>query len=127
MFKLKRILSILLVIALLVAVMPAFAQSRYGIRTSDAVQTSTALVLPAKTWVYGIKIFADAGNSFAGIYDVATLGAANYTNVVDEIGEATQYDSAEIKYAKPKYFANGVTVVMTTGVFFIDYGPEPTN
>ena len=121
----KRIVLVLLAIALMVGSTPVFAQSRYSLKTSDAVETSTALVLAAGTWVYGIKIFADASSSFAGVYDCATLGDASASTLVDEIGEATQYDSAEIKYSKPKYFADGVTVVMTTGVLQIEYGPQP--
>ena len=126
MVKFKIILAILLVMLLSMATVSAFAQARYGIRTSAPVETSTSLVLPAETWVYGIKIYADAGNSFMGVYDVATFGAATNANVEDEIGEATQYDTAESWYPEPKYFANGVSVVMSTGVGFIHYGAEPT-
>ena len=110
---------------LMINVVPVFAQARHGTRLSAAVQTSTALVLPASTWVYGLKIFADAASSFMGIYDAATLGACTDETVKDEIGEATQYDTAEKHYAKPVYFTNGVSVVMTTGVGWVEYGQEP--
>jgi hypothetical protein len=127
MFKFKKYLSILLVVALMAGIAPAFAQSRYGLTQSDAIETTTALALPAGTWVYSLKLYADAGNSFAGVYDAATVGTCTAATIVDELGEATQYDSVEIKYEKPKYFATGVSVVMSTGVLIIDYGPEPTN
>jgi hypothetical protein len=122
------LLAVMLIIAFYaVAPMESVeAQARYGLQRSSAVETSTALVLPAKTWVYGMTIFADAANSFMGIYNAATLGACTATTVKDEIGEATQYDTAEKWYAKPEYFADGVSVVMSTGVGFIYYGPEPS-
>lgn len=126
MYKLKKFLPVLLIAAMLVlSAAPAYAQARYGGFKSAAVQTSTALVLPAKTWVYGLEIFADAASSFMGIYNCATLATASDALVVDEIGEATQYDTQSRRYASPIYFATGVTVVITTGIGWVYYGPEP--
>lgn len=127
MFKMKgSFIAILLIVGLVATSMIAYAASgRYGIKISDPVETSTALVLPAGTWVYGIKIYADASNSMMALYDTATVAAALVGNAVDEIGEATQHDSKTVWYPKPKYFATGVTVNMVTGVGFIYYGPAP--
>lgn len=126
MYKLKSILAIL-VIALLLFVTPAFAQARYSLKVSVPIETSTALVLPAGTWVYGVKVYADANSSWAALYDVATIAGADAdeTTRKEELGEATQYDSVEIMYETPIYYTNGVTVKMTTGICFIYYGAEP--
>ena len=122
----RKLLWIAVILVLLAGVSPAFADSgRYGTQLSVAVQTSTALVLPADTWVYGITIFADEASSFMGVYDAATLGACTNATVKDEIGEATQYDTAEKHYTKPIFFTSGVSVVMSTGVAWVEYGPAP--
>lgn len=133
MFKLKRIVPLLLMIAMLVLIaVPASAgpptSARRGLSTSDAIETSTALALPAGTWVYGVTLFADDASSFAGLYDTATLEAANATNMKDELGEATQYDS-KTKFGPPYplYFKDGVTVIMATGVLTISFGGSPQN
>ena len=126
MFKLKRVSLILLAIVLFVWVTPVFAQARYGLRVSAPIETNTDAALPAGTWVYGIKIYADASSSYMGINDAATVSAATVANTKDDIGEATQYDTAETWYAKPMYFTNGVSVQMSVGTGFIYYGPEPT-
>ena len=131
MFKLKRILPVLLIVLCMLLVSSAPAQAaqptyaRYGLQKSAAVQTSTALLLPAGTWVYGLEIFAEASSSVRGIYDAATLGTATDDTVVSEIGEATQYDSKTVLFSRPIYFTNGVTVVMSTGVGFVLHGPQP--
>ncbi len=131
MFKLKRILPVLLVIAILAlsavsveAAPPTYG--RYGSQKSTAVQTSTALLLPAGTWVYGLEIFADSASSVMGIYDSATLEGAIDATVVDEIGEATQFDTVTKFYPRPILFENGVTVVIGTGISWVYFGPQPS-
>jgi hypothetical protein len=71
-----------------------------------------------------------------GIYDCDSADNPNAGNTTynigkttvyaqDEIGEASQYDTATRMYTKPIYFSKGVGVVMSTGVASIIYGPEP--
>ena len=126
MFKFKKILVLAMVI-LLAAAAPAFAQARHGVQSTKGIESSVALKLSAGTWVYGIKLYADAGSSFATIYDAATYVFKTVADAVDEIGEATQYDSQVIWYPKPIYFASGVSVYIATGVVYIFYGPPPSN
>ena len=137
MFKLNKVFLIVLALVLVwaVGVAPAFAQARYGTRTSQTIET-TGIAIDDKgnamdypVYVYGISIFADAASSYMGVYDCDTLlelaSASIYPK--DEIGEATQYDTEERWYTTPKYFSDGVGVIMFTGVGFIHYGPEPTD
>ncbi len=126
----KKVLLVLVMAGLLMAYAnpapkPALAQARRGLFTSSAIETSTALVLPAKTWVYAIRLFADQASSVPGLYNTATLGGATASTVKAEIGEATQFDTEEIKYNPPINFPNGVSVIMSTGVLLIDYGATP--
>ncbi len=130
MFKPKKILS-MIVLALIVfsfISLPAFAQARFGVRSSGGVQTNTDLFLPVGTWVYGIRIYADDSSSFMVVYNAATTyeGDGDPSLWVDEIGEATQYDSQANWFEEPIYCGSGVSVGMTTGVGYIFYGPEPT-
>lgn len=124
----KLFLTIILV---LLFVSPVFAQARYSLQASDAVEISTDNVLPASTWVYGWKIYADETSSWAALYDNATatadLAACDETTRVDEIGEATQYDSVTVWFPKPIFFSEGVSIKMTTGVAYVFYGPPPTD
>jgi len=122
--RINKTLSLLLVMFLLAT--PVFAAGeRYGTQFSDAVETTTALVLPANTWVYGTKLFADEASSFMGVYNSATLSNCTGSTVKDEIGEATQYDTAYNVFPKPILFTSGVSVVMDTGVGWIMYGGAP--
>lgn len=127
MYKWKRVLAISLVLMFAAGISPVFAQARYGLTPSDAIEVSTSLVAPAGSWVYGWTIFADAGNAYAGLYDCATFYDGANTTVVDEIGEATQWDKEENWFTKPIYFTNGVSVVMPSavGVVVVWTGPEP--
>ena len=125
MFK-KRLIALMLVLALACSVTPAFAQAR--VKSTTGIESNSSLELPANTWVYGIKLYADASNSFMAIYDAAAVAVTDTgANAIDEIGEATQYDSVEVWYPKPIKFVNGVSVIITTGVGFIFYGPAPSN
>jgi hypothetical protein len=84
-----------------------------------SVTADTASVLAAGTYVYGISILATSANAQMGIYDSATLPGASAP--IDELGEATQYNRAESRWLDPIYFENGVTVIISNGVGFIDY------
>ena len=119
----KKLLSVLLVAGLLLASAPCYAQARYSLSRATC-ETSTASLITGPVWVHGLSIFADAANSFAGVYDVATLYDTSTSNLRDEIGEATQYDRCEIMYDDPVYYSTAVTVVMTTGVLTVYYGPR---
>lgn len=126
MQKFKLILVGLMLLALCAT--PAFAQSRFGVQSTGPIEASADLKLPADTWVYGIKVFADASSSVMAIYNAATYNAGTEGNLdIDEIGEATQYDSVEVWYPKPIFFDTGVSVFITTGVGYIFYGPPPAN
>ena len=130
MFKFKKVLS-MIVLALIIAVssvLPAFAQARYGVQTTGAYEISENLILPAGTWVYGVRLYADESSSVAVVYNAATFaeGEADITLKIDELGEATQYNSQFITYPKPIYCENGVSVGITLGIMFVYYGPEPT-
>lgn len=126
MYKLKKFLPILLLVAMLLLAGPAYAQARYGTQMSAAVETSTALLLPAGTWIYGMTIYADsAANAFMGVYDSATLGGCTNDTVKGETGEPTQYESTYTPLPGPVFCKNGVSVVITVGVGWVHYGPEP--
>jgi hypothetical protein len=76
-------------------------------------------------YVYGVSIFADAANSFMGVYDCDTTAELLSSTIysVDEIGEATQYDTATTWYASPVYFNDGVGAIISVGVGYVYYGP----
>lgn len=126
--------KILLVMVLMLALaVPAFADnSRYYTRTSRGLE-ATGMFTDADGntmddgpyYIYSISIYADAANSFVGVYDVASqadmVGGTEYPR--DEIGEATQYDVATKPYNPPAYYAEGVGGIMSTGVAFVEYGP----
>lgn len=114
----KRILIALLVFLFLVNINPVFSQSKWK-RKRISATANTALLLPAGTWVYGISIHATTAGAQMGIYNVATLGAA--TSPTDEVGEATQYNTAFSPWPEPICFTNGVTVLITNGVGFVEY------
>ena len=115
----KKYLLILFLAICLIITSPLHAQSRFKRKRLSAT-VDTALLLPAGTWVYGIGIHASSASAQMGIYDSATLGAAS--SPIDEVGEATQYKTVDRPWAEPIYFANGVTVIISNGVAFIDYG-----
>jgi len=133
MRKFKYIFAILIAVALTVSATPAFAEARYGTRTSQTIETTGIAVddkgnpMDYPVYVYGISIYADEAGSYMGVYDCDTLlelaSASIYPK--DEIGEASQYDTEEHWYPMPKYFSDGVGVIMFTGVGFIHYGSEP--
>ncbi len=118
----KRITIILLVILFVVNIHSSFAATKWKIKRIS-VATNTALLLPAGTWVYGISIHASSASAQMGIYDSATLGAASLPT--DEIGEATQYSTSSSPWPEPIYFTNGVTVIISNGVGFVEYGVAP--
>ena len=115
----KKYLFILVISLCLAVTSPLSAQQRFKRKRLSAA-ADTALLLPAGTWVYGIGIHATSASAQMGIYDSATLGAAS--SPIDEVGEATQYKTVDRPWAEPIYFANGVTVIISNGVAFIDYG-----
>jgi len=116
--NIKKLLLILLALLLLAQTGTALAYTRYK-RKRIAVTTNTALVLPARTWVTGIGIYASSAGAEMGIYDSATLGGA--LTPTDEVGEATQYNRAEMPWPEPIFFEYGVTVIVRNGVAFVEY------
>ena len=129
MAKLKKfsILTLALVCLLslstiVLAANPSRIRSTKGIEESS---TASTLGLSGGTWVYGVRLYADASNSFATIYDATTYDAKTVAEAVDELGEATQYETVTVWYPKPIYFENGVSIYIATGVAYIFYGPEP--
>lgn len=133
MVKLKRVLLVLLVVVLMAGIVPVFAaQARYGTKNSRFIETTGMLTdqdgnsMTYPVWIYSISIYADATNSFMGVYDTATAVALCNTEYArDEIGEATQFDVATRVYAKPQYYAEGVGAIITTGCGSVEYGSEP--
>lgn len=121
----KLLLVLLMAVVLLWAATPAYAQARFGLQPSDAVETSTSLVLGPGTWMYKAVLFADAASSFAGIADAAAFQDLSSTTVVDEIGEATQFDDTVHTYDPPIYLTNGASVVMSVGTLILFSGPHP--
>jgi len=126
MSKLKMVIALLLV-GMLAFASPASAVSANRIRSTTGIEASEAAVLPAGTWVYGLSIYADAASSQVAIFDAATTATTTASAAIDEIGEATQYDTETHWYPEPIYFENGVSVWITTGVAVIFYGPPPSN
>ncbi len=125
----KILLSIVLVLVVSMFISsPASAQARFGIRSTGAIESATDLKLPAGTWVYGTRIYADASSSWMAVYNAATYAAGDndLSLIIDEIGEATQYESQTNWFKKPIYCSSGVSVQITTGIGIIFYGPEPT-
>jgi len=131
MKKVKGFLAVLAALALLLNVSPAFAQARYSTRTSQPLESSGIFTdedgneMNYAVWVYGVEIFADEASSFMGVYNTTTVGAATAATVKDEIGEATQYDTATRFYEQPRYYSSGVVGIISTGVGFVHYGPQP--
>jgi hypothetical protein len=129
----KKFVWLLLVIALVALLaVPAFAASgRYGLRVSQALESTGIFVddegnnMDYGVWVYGVKIYADAASSFMGIYNADTESECTVANLKDETGEATQYDTAEKVFQQPLYFSDGVYAIITTGVGWVIYGAQP--
>lgn len=116
--KMRKALCVLMVLLLMAGASPLSAAIRY--RTMRmSVATSTALVLPAGTWVCGIGMHATSASAQMGIYNSATLAGA--TTPIDEVGEATQYNTIDRPWVDPIYFNNGVTIIVENGVGFVDY------
>jgi len=126
MFNFRKLMSLVLVLAFVFCTTPAFSDARHGIQSSGPIETSTDAVLPAGSWLYGVKLYADAGSSWMAVYNIAAVAAGTpVTTIVEECGEATQYDSVEIWYPKPIYLSAGASVVISTGVGILYYGPPP--
>lgn len=72
-------------------------------------------VLPARTWVKGFKLHAEAAGQCA-LYDATTVptGSTNHlTGLKDEILEATAGDGALHMWPSPMLFATGVSIAVT--------------
>lgn len=127
----RKILSIMLIVSFAIVLTgnSASAQQRRTIRSTGAIESNQDAILPAGTWVYGLKIYADEANSVMSLYDAATAPIYSAADELDqrreEIGEATQYDSKIEMFDNPRYFEDGVSVMMSTGIGFIYYGPSP--
>lgn len=135
MFKSLRVTTLILALVFALSIGQAKAQSRYSKPWSQPIETSGIFTdndgntMDYPVWIYGIKIYADASSSFMGIYDCDTTYELLHQGTVtakDEIGEATQYDTATEYYSDPLYFSDGVGAIISTGVGFVKYGPEPT-
>ena len=127
-FKKFNILLALTLVCLLSFSMVALAANPSRIRSTKGIETSSTastLGLDSGTWVYGVRLYADASSSFVTLYDATTYVDKTVADAIDEVGEATQYESVTIWYPKPIYFENGVSVYIATGVAYIFYGPEP--
>lgn len=130
----KKFLSVLLIAGLMLsAAAPAFAQSRYGLFTTQPIESTGIATgqdgntMDYEVWIYGLSIYADAASSFMGIYDCDTMAELNSgtTYARDEIGEPTQYEYTDKMYDEPRRFTDGVGVIIFTGVGFVHYGPAP--
>ncbi len=131
MNRLFKVLPVLLIALVLVAA-PASADVRYGTQTSNPLNADGVFTgqdgaaMDYGVWVYGITLFADEANSFAGIYNADTEAEFIAANLRDEIGEATQYDTAFHWYeGGPRYFSDGIGAVIEIGSIFVHYGKEP--
>lgn len=124
MFKLKRVLLVLLIAMLVASSAPAFAQERHSLRVT-VITADTDAALAAGTWVYGIGAYASSSNGIMGIYDYATIFDAPDANVRAEVGHATAGMTTTIMFDKPIYFTYGVSANVTGAVGFIYYGPAP--
>lgn len=86
---------------------------------ADALTTTTT-TLNAGNVIYGWKIQANTGtNATAAIVDVADIinvdGSAESTNIVDELGEPTQYDTATDGWPGPVRLQNGFCLTTDGG------------
>lgn len=131
MYKLKRLLLVAPVIAVLLMLLislfstPVYAQARYGY-TFTPVTTDTASVLGAGTWVYGAGIYTKVAAGHIGLYDVATVGEATDAELsAPEVGHATQYMCEFLFYDKPIYFSTAVTAIVGGNIGMVVSGPEP--
>lgn len=129
MQKLKLVLVGLMLLALCITLCatPAFAQSRYGVQSSGLLTGKNNLVYSAGTWVYGWKVYASSASSYSTLYDAVALDTdiAEPEFIIDELGEATQYESTEVWFPKPIQFARGVSVRCITGAAIVFVGPAP--
>lgn len=131
----KKIMFMVLALVLLFGVSAFASTGRYGTRTSQPLETTGifndqgGIAMDYSVWVYGVTIYADAANSYVGLYDCDTTVELNATTIYPryEIGEPTQYETTTEMFTKPKYFDDGVGAIIFTGVAFIEYGPEPTD
>ena len=116
----KKIFFILL--AVLICISPLCAATKWKV-ARKVVSANTALLLPAGTWVYGVSLYATTANAQMSIYNSATLGAAS--TAIDELGEATQYATTNSPWVDSIYFSSGVTVIISNGIGFVEYGVAP--
>jgi hypothetical protein len=129
----KKILIILAAVMLFAS--PAFAQARYSIKTSQPLETGgiftdqDGVTMDYAVWVYGVTIYADDASSYIGLYDGDTTGEifAETCYPKYEIGEPTQYETTTEWFTRPMYFSDGVGAIISVGVGFVHYGPEPTD
>ena len=129
----KKVLGLVLALALLVNIAPAFAQARFGTRTSRPIETSGIMIdqsgntMDYSVWLYGVTVYADAASSYVGLYDCDTVTELLHSTIYPryEIGEPTQYETTTVQFDTPKYFSDGVGAIISTGVAFVEYGPEP--
>ena len=135
MKRLKFLSALFVVVLIVLMAVPAFAQKRDSLRTSQPRESEGIFndedgnAMDSGVWVYGITLFADEANSVMGVYDVDTDAElfATTTYSKDEVGEATANDSVDKWYPTPKYFEDGVGAIIKTGVGLIHYGPAPTD
>jgi len=94
------------------------AHSAAAVTTPDGASTYI-LNIPSSTIgigtvLYGFSVKAETAGGTAAVWDSAsvhTISTSNYTTkIVDELGEATQYDTAYTDWPAPRKLENGISI-----------------
>jgi len=80
-------------------------------------KTSDAVMVGRPCYIYGLTIYATSSNSFANFYDSASTGS----NLIIEIGEATQYNTKRYEFNPPIQAENGLYVDVTNCYAIAEY------
>lgn len=121
----KKILSLVILLAMVVLGSPAYAQ--FDRERADnagyvnAIGRGSDQVLVARpAYVYAVTIDATSASASVDLYDSAST-TTNTGLIKAEVGQATQHNSTRVVYDPPLYFQSGVYADVTSGGVVVEY------
>lgn len=121
----KKVISLCLIICFMsISAFALAAEYNWPIKskmfTTDTADDST---ITAGVLIYGIKCIGTANSAQVGIYDCSTLMATSNSNIVDEDGAASKYDSSFSPLAAPIKLETGGTILVSNAYALVFYRP----